>query len=447
MAVTNLGRTFDEAKRIRSFASVSQHLNTAVANEQQILTVHPVFERSEEDKERKFGSLEFKKHRCYSPTFYSMRCKKHAKRRPVIYAIPKDCQKSKSSDALFVFKGSSNFENLTDSIQVMEQKPKPKPRCKRHRRNSCRIYENIRDVLQKDTSTTHAVVHKSDSEVECYNTDGGGCKRLNVSLHKSAPDIFNNHVKVSPTRVKPATVSPKGALYMQLKAKKRTPPNPEPTPNLNSKDVALSVPQMPLLEPKNMRTSKLNKVVSPSYSNYFINKTLVFTTNSFSRTLSTRSQPSTTSRRQLQLCSIQQQSRTKLPVSSCPGRFFKATSRCRRANRSPPRTSTTKNTSRYPCRSAIVFGTKQPRATSSRSRTSTKRTCWGTATPRTWVPRTTGREGGTTKGRRWKPRKDRWFWRGQRRVPICRVLWCSNIPSRCTEIWPKDDPMGLSTPT
>lgn len=266
VAATNLGHTFDKAKRIRSFASVSQNLNTVVANEQLSATVHPVFETSE-DKQRKFGSLEFKKHRCYSPTFYSMRCKKHAKRRPVIYAIPKDCKKSKSSDALFVFKGSSNFENLTDSIQVMEQKPKPKPRCKRHRRNSCRIYENIKDVLEKDTNTTHAVVHKSDSEVECYNTEGSGCKRLNASLHKSAPDIFNNHVKVSPTRVKPATVSPKGALYMQLKAKRRTPPNPElilnsndnPTPK-NSKDVALSVPQMPLMEPKSMWSSKLNKV-------------------------------------------------------------------------------------------------------------------------------------------------------------------------------------------
>lgn len=252
--------------------------------------------------EKRFGSLELKKHKCYSPTFYSMRCKKHAKRRPLIYAVPKKFKSSadtKSSNEnikpkgeIFVFKGDQNetFQNLTDSIQIMEQNtennakqdstkentPKPAPRCKRHRKNSCHVYENVSFLKNEgenlDSSengsgvevsvTTKALVHNSDDTRPTETT-------TNHSNFKRSPTV-----RVVPSVIKPKTVSPKGALNLQLQAKIKSrsqtsldkPENPSP-----KNDENFLVPQMPLLDTQNKWMPKLSlaKQVCSVYFFYF----------------------------------------------------------------------------------------------------------------------------------------------------------------------------------
>lgn len=233
-------------------------------------------------KEKKFGSLELKKHKCYSPTFYSMRCKKHAKKRPVVYAVPTkpktDLQEKidgePSEAGVFVFRGDQEapFENLTDSIQIMEQNsenarqeeaaPKPAPRCKRHRKNSCHVYENVSMV--KDNENADSSNNSSENGVEVSVTE--------ALIHNSSPNAVSKDekekrgvvnpnfkrsptVRVTPRLVKPNGVSPRGALNTQLQAKLKAIPVDDQRPKPAEK---FQVPEMPLLDTQNKLTSKLS---------------------------------------------------------------------------------------------------------------------------------------------------------------------------------------------
>ncbi|KAB0792415.1 hypothetical protein PPYR_14374, partial [Photinus pyralis] len=112
--------------------------------------------------EKRFGSLELKKHKCYSPTFYSMRCKKHSKGRSLIYAVPK--------------KVDAASADIKDGIQIMGQNtgltetPKPAPRCKRHRKNSCHVYENV-SSLKGDPENLDSSNNSSENGVEISVTE------------------------------------------------------------------------------------------------------------------------------------------------------------------------------------------------------------------------------------------------------------------------------------
>ncbi|KAJ8948367.1 hypothetical protein NQ318_019352 [Aromia moschata] len=121
--------------------------------------------------EKRFGSLEIRKHKSYSPTFYSMRCKKHMKRRPIVIAVPKKC-----------VKGNEDFQNLTDSIQIYEQNcdtaedenddddvcetPVPAPRGRRQRKSEI-IYANVSPSLSKCDS----IMEESNSSEDAIKTD------------------------------------------------------------------------------------------------------------------------------------------------------------------------------------------------------------------------------------------------------------------------------------
>lgn len=208
--------------------------------------------------EKRFGSLEIKKHRCYSPTFYSLRCRKHAKKRPIIYAIPK---KIKSQVVPL------NSENLTDSIQISEQNvsqssnspPKPTPRCRKIKPNA--IYQNTINNsniensktldssndgsvnLSHEISTTEAIIHeRSNNESTTSNSN---------LTNKESPTVM-----VKPSFVKPKVESPKGALSLQIHAKLKrneSPPTPDDT---NPTKEADTVPKMPIMDQWN--TNKLN---------------------------------------------------------------------------------------------------------------------------------------------------------------------------------------------
>ncbi|KAF5287292.1 hypothetical protein FQR65_LT02165 [Abscondita terminalis] len=222
--------------------------------------------------EKRFGSLELKKHKCYSPTFYSVRCKKHSKKRSVIYAIPKKCksdsttktvaENSNSESDMFVFKSdkANTFEDLTNSIQIMEQNnennvkqnlltaPKPAPRCKRHRKNSCHVYENVSALKSEaenlDSSNNSSVngVEISFTEALVHNSTADNDVETNTNSNlKRSPTV-----KVSPSVIK--TVYPKDA-QLHLKNSERSSPNA---------DEKFLIPEMPLLDTQNKWTPTLS---------------------------------------------------------------------------------------------------------------------------------------------------------------------------------------------
>ncbi|XP_017770206.1 PREDICTED: LOW QUALITY PROTEIN: uncharacterized protein LOC108557968 [Nicrophorus vespilloides] len=197
---------------------------------------------------KRFNSLDLKKHKCYSPTFYSMRCKKHAKKRSIIYAVPKH-------------KLQPEYQDLSDSIQFLEENhknaindtPKPAPRCSKHNKQET-IYANVSKSISNNSqdlnesnnswenadpeiSTTQVLVHDSSvapnlSEVKnCDQKPKAICrheksKEITASLNGSSTDFKSLKItkvtpmqKVSPNCIKPKTESPKGALHMQLQAK------------------------------------------------------------------------------------------------------------------------------------------------------------------------------------------------------------------------------------
>ncbi|XP_060519272.1 titin isoform X2 [Cylas formicarius] len=188
--------------------------------------------------ERKFGSLKTEKHKCYSPTFYSMRCKKHAKKRPIVYALPKKCLSPLSKST------AKDFQNLTDSIQILEEAtPKPAPRCRKHRKPEI-IYANICNSLQGNVpsgnspdssngseeggtvSVTEAQIHVSTVEVVESNERTAETDRAKKVVPTIAAQAIKNSpvLKVSPNFIKPKVESPKGALSLQILAKRKASP-------------------------------------------------------------------------------------------------------------------------------------------------------------------------------------------------------------------------------
>lgn len=225
---------------------------------------------------KRFNSLEFKKHKCYSPTFYSMRCKKHAKKRPVVYALPKKvvnqlpktskCTENKTTSS--VIDENQDFQSLSDSIQIFEQNsdtPVPAPRCKKHQKreiiyanvskNSTSSPESTNENSEIQIEVTQAQIHApkdedtSKTESIKEKTDFISSNKIKLSTHalKNSPTL-----KVSPNFIKPKTESPKGALSLQIQAKKKASPIPSTEmPNKDDENAGESfpfVPKMPLID-------------------------------------------------------------------------------------------------------------------------------------------------------------------------------------------------------
>ncbi|KAF5279443.1 hypothetical protein FQA39_LY05553 [Lamprigera yunnana] len=237
--------------------------------------------------EKRFGSLELKKHKCYSPTFYSMRCKKHSKRSPLIYAVPKKsksrastknvAENTKPEDDVFVFKNdkTNTFQDLTDSIQIMEQNiennvkqnslteistPKPAPRCKRHRKNSCHVYENVSALKSElenlDSSNNSSVngVEISVTEALVHNSTPDNDIKINTKENLAPNSDLKRSptVKISPNFIKTNTVNTKN---IELHQKDKTSTIENPSPNTVEKFL---IPEMPLLETQNKWTPALS---------------------------------------------------------------------------------------------------------------------------------------------------------------------------------------------
>lgn len=216
--------------------------------------------------EKRFGSLDLRKHKCYSPTFYSMRCKKHAKKRPIIVALPKKC----FSELALSKEPSDKFENLTDSIQIFEEispetnakatTPKPAPRCRRHSKEI--VYANVNKAINKNKIRSASIERKEQNgtelitkvELHVPNVDlvtvvdetkqTANAKEIKTIIlpSKSTPQkpIISSHalknspiLKVSPNFIKPINESPKGALSLQLQAKIKCSPL-QNSPNLST---------------------------------------------------------------------------------------------------------------------------------------------------------------------------------------------------------------------
>lgn len=175
---------------------------------------------------KKFGSLEHRKQKCNSPMFYSVRCRKHGKKRTIfeLYTLPikpktssTTCtaKPSNSSETPSVSGTKTNcvvvseipkkskensasaetdealYQNLTDSIQILEQntenniyeiiqtRPKPAPRCKKSPNG---IYQNIAFVLK-------VTPEKNQNE----------CNTLKEDLRKKDDDKSTNADKSNPS--------------------------------------------------------------------------------------------------------------------------------------------------------------------------------------------------------------------------------------------------------
>lgn len=230
--------------------------------------------------EKRFGSLDLRKHhKCYSPTFYSMRCKKHAKKRPIIVTLPKKCFSELALNTTETEKPKPITENLTDSIQITEESPEkerlskslpiPAPRCMRKKHEI--VYANISKSLNssnasdQNTSTSsneneenehsvtevevHAETRTAADAKNIFNKKLTSCpltplsstlvsqidskpKLVAVSPKSNSlillsPQALKNSpvLKVSPNFIKPKTESPKGALSRQIQAKIKPSPN------------------------------------------------------------------------------------------------------------------------------------------------------------------------------------------------------------------------------
>lgn len=173
--------------------------------------------------ENRFGSLEVKKQKSYSPTFYSVRCKKHPKRRSVVFALSNkyfsdDPESNIKSDAVNEDKkgseslpddeanhktesdGKSNddkdrFQNLTDSIQIFEQSlensnkdtnetPIPAPRSKKQKKSEI-VYANVSPEIKSTNSDD------SNSSTEPSESNKNEISITEAQVH--APnDVDNN---------------------------------------------------------------------------------------------------------------------------------------------------------------------------------------------------------------------------------------------------------------
>lgn len=196
-------------------SKVNEDLTTSTTKAKPMIAKQKI--KLTELNENRFSSLEIRKHKCYSPTFYSVRCKKHGKRRSIIYALPKKhkslekietCSKSddevtrsrrkriekslkESSDFTKNLKEtnenkketgninsrkkqSDKFENLTDSIQIQEQNaqnetlaiPQPAPRSKSFS-SSDLIYANLNKNLNTHQEET---LDSSNDNTDCNSS-------------------------------------------------------------------------------------------------------------------------------------------------------------------------------------------------------------------------------------------------------------------------------------
>ncbi|XP_044272601.1 uncharacterized protein LOC123016327 [Tribolium madens] len=206
--------------------------------------------------DKRFGSLELKKHKCYSPTFYSMRCKKHAKKRPVVYALPK-----KVFGELSPNEEKPQFQNLTDSIEISEQNsetktfPIPAPRCRKHLKKDVTTNSPNPDVsnssnegseqLESEISVIEAQIHTNDVKSDTESKNSSVIKVEAMKALKNSPML-----KVSPNFIKPKTESPKGALSLQIQAKRKNSTDNLTQTDDSSKENLPLIPQMPLLNPQ-----------------------------------------------------------------------------------------------------------------------------------------------------------------------------------------------------
>lgn len=194
---------------------------------------------------KRCSSLTLRNHRCYSPTFYSVRCKKHAKRRPIIYTILKSSKiLNNQKTSAPVSNKPNEYENLSDSIQFCEQNaensenekrktPKPAPRCKKHKKEI--IYQNIANILSQNLNSsndssinepqvavTEALVHTDSTNNVAPTKEIPNTKPEIQKMIPKSPTAnlkLTPTVKISPNFIKPLTESPKGALNTQLQAR------------------------------------------------------------------------------------------------------------------------------------------------------------------------------------------------------------------------------------
>lgn len=272
-----------------------------------------------------------KKHKCYSPTFHSLRCKKHSKKRTLIYTVPKKIL-SEGDLPNCIDSGTSDNE----SVKHFHIVPIPAPRCKKHRRKEI-IYQNVAEALKNnsllDTSndgdlssnkiTESVATTKVEIHSSCKNNENQTKDEVDSRLSKPSESVvlspvsaktattptnsvvtssvdtrpklvavspkklsdihFTNSafkrsptVKVSPYS-KPKNEIQKGALSIQIQAKIRgsSSQNPSPNPSIQSAKIDPEHSKTSLLtnaknEPKNSpkpKTSFKSKVYSGKLPN------------------------------------------------------------------------------------------------------------------------------------------------------------------------------------
>ncbi|KAG5898344.1 hypothetical protein JTB14_034327 [Gonioctena quinquepunctata] len=239
-----------------------------------------------------------------------MRCKKHAKKRPIIVTLPKKCfsalalgdREKAVADVL------SNSIEITEEFEdhtEIEKMPVPAPRCSRKKRSEI-VYANVSNSLngkcetnvenslnssaETDDNTADPVliteveihpnreiIDPNPGEISIGKDKEGGAgdepshkpklvavsPKTNPSLANISPLALKNSpiLKVSPNFIKPKTESPKGALSLQIKSKMKPPPVQIPSDNPRQTTLSVveseketieqfpNVPQMPILQP------------------------------------------------------------------------------------------------------------------------------------------------------------------------------------------------------
>ncbi|KAK9891373.1 hypothetical protein WA026_014617 [Henosepilachna vigintioctopunctata] len=266
-------------------------------------------------------SLVLKKHKCYSPTFHSLRCQKHGTKRTLVYAIPK---RVLSDGDLPNIKDTADSD--TPNFKRYRIIPIPAPRCKKHRKPDT-IYQNVAenvqnesvldtsnestvDIISGEISITQAEIHATPRVDGVNNNQSTSTKDVttNFSLKKpprkknnmntaigtslvaqtasngkSVVDTKPKLVAVSPKRpvdipltssvfkscptvkICPNLKSPneiqKGVLSMQIKAKIKGSPNqiPSPSPSIRSTKSDSENISVPLLGKKKIEADTISE--------------------------------------------------------------------------------------------------------------------------------------------------------------------------------------------
>lgn len=219
-----------DIRRTASGINVQENNNTKSTSQNHIVARKSYHNQNKKLTEKRFGSLDVRKQKCYSPTFYSVRCKKHPKRRSVIFALSNNCfsdvpeSNNKSDAATQDKKGceslpnrdtnikqeSTNksdnndkgrFQNLTDSIQIFEQSlensdkgtgetPIPAPRSKKQKKSEI-VYANVSPGLQSTNS------NDSNSSTEPSESNKHEMSITEVQIHASNDADNSESVKKS----------------------------------------------------------------------------------------------------------------------------------------------------------------------------------------------------------------------------------------------------------